>query len=175
MLCRCCPLTCTPDWRRTWPGSSLRWRVGSPRRRRDAASTQIISSVQSQVLDNSEIKTAFKCERFLRESGAAWGAGYIDITPPTRIFTSTKCCGTGPLLTGSGSGSEYFFTGSGSSSYKKEGFQPLKQFLNSTPSSKLEKCHLFISIRFLNSLFSMWELTKRKSLRNSSVLSKVEL
>ena len=28
-----------------------------------------------------------------------------------------------------------FFTGSGSSSYKKEGFQPLTHFLNSTPSS----------------------------------------
>ena len=57
-----------------------------------------------------------------------------------------------------GSGSEYFFTDSGSNSYKKE----------------LEKCHLFISIRFLNSLLSMWELTKRISLRTSSVLSKVE-
>ena len=31
-----------------------------------------------------------------------------------------------------------------------------------------------ISIRFLNSLVSMWELTKRIFLRTSSVLSKVE-
>ena len=64
-----------------------------------------------------------------------------------------------------------FFTGSGS--YKKVGFQPLTFFLNSVPSSLLEKFDLFLSICFLNSLLSMWEQTKRISLRILSVLSTV--
>ena len=63
-------------------------------------------------------------------------------------------------------------SGSGSSSYKKEGFQPLKFFKHH--SFFLTRKMSFISIRFLNCLLSMWELTKRISLRISSVLSKVE-
>ena len=43
------------------------------------------------------------------------------------------CCGAGSFLTGSGS--RYFFKGSGSSSYKKVGFQPLTFFQNNVPSS----------------------------------------
>ena len=69
-----------------------------------------------------------------------------------------------------------FFTGfgSGSSSYKKEGFQTFKKKFRHHSFFLTRKMSFIFKYLFLNSLLSMWELTKRISLRTSSVLSKVE-
>ena len=53
------------------------------------------------------------------------------LTNKTQHMNIEQCCGADPFLTGL----SIFFTGSGSSSYKTEGFQPLKFVLNSTLSS----------------------------------------
>ena len=59
----------------------------------------------------------------------------------------------------------FFFTGSGSSFYKKEGFQPLKNVFNSHSFFLTRKMSSIYKYWFFNSLLSMVELTKRISLR----------
>ena len=71
-----------------------------------------------------------------------------------------------------GSGSKYFFMASAPAPIKRR-LSTIKIFVKHHYFFLTRKMP-FISIRFLNNLLSMWKLTKRISLRTSSVLPKVE-